>query len=61
MTKIPGNASLRVQKKDIMNQRIFSQGESAPICLILEAFLLESFKTETTSAYANFKVIILIF
>lgn len=56
MTKVPGNSNLSVQKKEILNKKIFSIGYSLPITEILSKFLAEPFKKEVSEAYQSFAV-----
>lgn len=56
MTKVPGNSNLSVQKKEILNKKIFSTGYSLPITEILSSFLSEPFKQEVNEAYQSFAV-----
>lgn len=57
MTKLPGNTNLSIQKKEILNTRIFSSGYSLPIVNVLSSFLADSFKGEVEAAYQAFSVV----
>ena len=57
MTKIPGNANERVQKKDVLNKKIFSNGYALLCSTVLSNFLAAGFKSEVQEAFSAFSVL----
>lgn len=56
MTKIPGDANQRVQKKDALNKKIFSNGYALLCSTVLSNFLAANFKSEVQQAFSAFAV-----